>query len=120
MGWSSVNLHNGADIRGVNDVLPTIDEYDRFYHLRSHDVDYDDATYEDMHEDAITLNDDIALDNVRWGDDDNVNVAFEVPFMTKVIFLLHRWGLGWVVFSFHLLLRIVVGIILFVMKVTHK
>ena len=76
----------------------TIDEYDRLYNLCSHDVDYDDDTYEDMHADGIALNDDIELENfrrvdddelenVRRGDDDEVNATlFEVPFVTNAEF----------------------------------
>ena len=39
-----------------------------------------------MHEDAIALDDDITLENVRKGDDDEMNVAFEMPFMANVDF----------------------------------
>ena len=55
-----MNLHDDV-------VLPIKDEYDRLYNLCGHDVDYDDDTYEDMHEDAIALDDDIELKNVRRG-----------------------------------------------------
>ena len=94
--WSSVNLHDGADV-----VLPTIDEYDRLYNLCSHDVDYDDDTYQDMHadgDDDIELDNDIELENfrrvdddelenIRRGDDDEVNATlFEVPFVTNADF----------------------------------
>ena len=86
MDWCSVHLHDG-----INVVLPTIDEYDRLYNLCGHDVDYDDDTCEDMHENAITLDDDFELDNdiklenVRKGDDDKVNAAlFEVQFVIGV------------------------------------
>ena len=65
--WSSVNLHDGVDV-----VLPTIDEYNRLYNLCGHDVDYDDDTYEDMHEDVIALDDDIELENFMRVDDDEL------------------------------------------------
>ena len=58
VGWSSVNLHDG-----VNDVLPIVDECDMFYNVRNDDVDYDDDTKEEMHEDDIVLDSDIALGN---------------------------------------------------------
>ena len=59
-----MNLHDGADV-----VLPTIDEYDWLYNLCSHDVDYDDDTYQDMHADG---GDDIELENFRRVDDDEL------------------------------------------------
>ena len=47
--WSAENLHDEA-----NYVLPTVDEYDRFYDFGNDDVDYDDDTEEEMHENEPT------------------------------------------------------------------
>ena len=69
-----MNLHDGA-----NDVLPTVDEYDRYYDLGNDDVYYDDDREEEMNEDDIVLDSDMRND-IRVDDNDNeVNAAFEVP-----------------------------------------
>ena len=74
VGWSVVNLHDEA-----NDVLPTVDEYDRYYDLGNDDVYYDDDREEEMNEDDIVLDSDMRND-IRVDDNDNeVNAAFEVP-----------------------------------------
>ena len=116
--WSSVNLIDGVDV-----VLPTIDEYDRLYNLCGHDVDFDDGMCEDMHEDAITLDnvieldDDIELENVRRGMITKSMLHYSKCHLGQIlIFLLHLRDLRWVVF---LLKTIVIGIIIFIMKVIH-
>ena len=69
-----MNLHDE-----VNDVLPTVDEYDKFYSLHNDGVDYDDDTKEKMHEDDTVLDSDITLENGSRGDDNEVNATFEIP-----------------------------------------
>ena len=69
-----MNLHDR-----VNDVLFTVNEYDKFYNFPNDDIDYDDNTEEEMHKDDIVLDSHIALWNDSKGDDNKVNVAFEVP-----------------------------------------
>ena len=73
MGWSAVNLHDGA-----NDVLPALDEYDKFYDFGNDDVYYDDDREEEMNEDDIVLDSNITLGNDIRGDDNVVNTAFEI------------------------------------------
>ena len=74
MGWSAVNLRDM-----INDVLPTVDEYNMYYDLGNDDVYYDDDREEEMNDDDVVLDSDIALGNDIKGDDNKVNATFQVP-----------------------------------------
>ena len=60
-------------------MLPTVDEYDKYYDLGNDDVYYDNDREEEMNEDDIVLDSDMRND-IRGDDNDNeVNATFEVP-----------------------------------------
>lgn len=85
VGRSSVNMHNGVDITGVNVVLPTIDEYDRLYNLGTYDVDCQDGIEYEIHDDNLHTDNDVTLENdMMEGDiDDDVLAAHEVPILSN-------------------------------------